>query len=62
MPVTKTEMEVVSEEEGEEEDGGLELDMYEGQWSLGGQGREGGQGGWRRDGAVSCSTVNLSSL
>ena len=45
------------EEEGEDEDereGGLELDMWEGQISLGGVGEGLGEGVWRQEEGVSC--------
>ena len=53
-------------EEGEEEgEGGLELDMCSSQWSLGsggvvegtGEGWQGGEGRWRREGGVNCTTI-----
>ena len=48
------------EEEGEDEgdvgdrEGGMELDMWEGQFSLGGVGEGLGEGVWRQEEGVSC--------
>ena len=40
--------------EGDEREGGLELDMWEGQFSLGGVGEGLGEGVWRQEEGVSC--------
>ena len=42
------------EEEVDEREGGLELDMWEGQFSLGGVGEGLGEGVWRQEEGVSC--------
>ena len=42
------------DEEGDEREGGLELDMWEGQFSLGGVGEGLGEGVWRQEEGVSC--------
>ena len=49
-------LEEEEEEEGEDEEGmrGLELDMWEGQFSLGGVGEGLGEGVWRQEEGVSC--------
>ena len=52
--VVMLEEEEEDEEEVDEREGGLELDMWEGQFSLGGVGEGLGEGVWRQEEGVSC--------
>ena len=47
------------DEEVGEREGGLELDMWEGQFSLGGVGEGLGEGVWRQEEGVSCRKLAL---
>jgi hypothetical protein len=56
----------MEEGEGEEGEGGLELDLWSGQWSLGSEGQwgdgEAAGGRWGQERAASCSQIGLLNL